>query len=188
VSAEQAKAAAGGDPERAQAALIDVENSGRETLARMRDVVGNLRDAPTEPPPGLDQLSDLLRRATCSDTRLTIEGPARPLGTNVELSAYRIVEQLLATLRDHPTARVEVHLGFTEEALEIRVSGPTGRSESHHSAYDSSDSDQGTTDLGRALHAVRVRAEMHGGTVMTRTPAGHLETEVRLPLLSAAAG
>ena len=74
MSAERAKAAANADTDRAQAALIDVENSGRETLARMRDVVGNLRDAPTEPPPGLDQLSDLLRRATCSDARLTIHG------------------------------------------------------------------------------------------------------------------
>ena len=79
VSAERAKAAANDDTDRAQAALIDVEKSGRETLARMRDVVGNLRDAPTEPPPGLDQLSDLLRRATCADARLTIEGTARPL-------------------------------------------------------------------------------------------------------------
>ena len=129
ISAEQAKSAADSDTDRAQAALIDVENSGRETLARMRDVVGNLRDAPTEPPPGLDQLSDLLRRATCSDARLTIAGTARPLTTNVELSAYRIVEQLLTTLRDHPKVRVEVQLRFTDDALEIRVSGPAARSD-----------------------------------------------------------
>jgi len=178
VSAEQAKAAANGDPDRAQAALIDVENSGRDTLARMRDVVGNLRDAPTEPPPGFDQLSDLLSRATCSDARLTIHGPARPLTTNVELSVYRIVEQLLTTLRDHPKARVEVHIRFTEEALEIRVSGPT--------THD--DSPSAVTDLRSALHAVRARAEMHGGTVMTRNPVGRRETEVRLPLLTAAPG
>ena len=178
VSAEQAQAAANGDTDRAQAALIDVENSGRETLARMRDVVGNLRDAPTEPPPGLDQLSDLLRRATYSDARLTIQGPARPLTTHVELSAYRIVEQLLTTLRDHPKARVEVNIRFTEEALEIRVSGPTMQD----------DSRSVVTDLGSALHAVRARAEMHGGTVMTRIAVGRRETEVRLPLLTAAPG
>ena len=34
--------------------------------------------------------------------------------------------------------------------------------------------------------AVRARAEMHGGTVMTRNPVGRRETEVRLPLLTAA--
>ena len=144
----------------------------------MRDVVGNLRDAPTEPPPGLDQLSDLLRRATCSDARLTIQGPARPLTTHVELSAYRIVEQLLTTLRDHPKARVEVNIRFTEEALEIRVSGPTMQD----------DSRSVVTDLGSALHAVQTRAEMHGGTVMTRNAVGRRETEVRLPLLTAAPG
>jgi len=186
VSAEQAKAAADGDTDRAQAALIDVENSGRETLARMRDVVGNLRDAPTEPPPGLDQLPGLLRRATCSDARLTIAGPARPLTTNVELSAYRIVEQLLTTLRDQPKVRVEVHLRFTDDALEIRVSGPTARNTSPGS--DSGSSHTSTTDLRSTLHAVRVRAEIHGGMMTTRTPVGRLETEVRLPLLTAAAG
>jgi hypothetical protein len=208
VRAEQAQAAGDADTVGAQAALIDVENSGRETLARMRDIVGNLRDAPTDPPPGLDQLSALLRRATCSDARLTIQGPARPLSTNVELSVYRIVEQLLTTLRDHPKVRVDVNVRFTDEALEIRVSGPTLQSDSHRadssranssrldfsradsSRADSSraDSQRGGVDLQSALHAVRVRAEMHGGTVMTSTPVGRLEAEVRLPLLTAAAG
>ncbi len=191
--AARAQAAAHADTDRAQAALIDVENSGRETLARMRDVVGHLRDAPTEPPPGLDQLPDLLRRTTCSDARLTIAGPARPLTTNVELSAYRIVEQLLTTLRDQPKVRVEVHLRFTDDALEIRVSGPTARSVSRRSTSDSSDSHGSesrmtVTDMGSTLHAVRVRAEMHGGSVTSRNPGGRLETEVRLPLLTAAAG
>jgi len=191
ISAEQAKSAANADPDRAQAALIDVENSGRETLARMRDVVGNLRDAPTEPPPGLDQLSDLLRRATCSDARLTIAGTARPLTTNVELSAYRIVEQLLTTLRDHPKVRVEVRLRFTDDALEIRVSGPAARSDVGRSDSDSSDRSEShlcVPDVRSTLNAVRVRAEMHGGSVTSRNPGGRLETEVRLPLLTAAAG
>ena len=108
------------DDEPARAALVAVEQSGRETLARMRDVVGGLRsNAPTAPPPGLDQLSDLLKRATTADARMTIRGRARPLTTNLELSAYRIIEQLLTTLHDHPRARVEVTIRFTDEALEI---------------------------------------------------------------------
>ena len=94
------------------------------------------------------------------------------------MSAYRIVEQLLTTLRDHPKARVEVNIRFTEEALEIRVSGPTMQD----------DSRSVVTDLGSALHAVQARAEMHGGTVMTRNVVGRRETEVRLPLLTAAPG
>ena len=90
----------------------------------MREVVGSLRDAPTQPPPGLDQLADLVRRSTVADSRLRIEGSARPLTANIELSAYRIVEQLLTTLRDHPTARVEVIVRFRPDALELTVSGP----------------------------------------------------------------
>ena len=173
-NAERAKATAPGDTDGARAVLTEVEISGRETLAQMREVVGTLRDAPIEPPPGLDQLQELLARATCADTRLIVVGPVRPLTANLELSAYRIVEQLLTTLRDHPKARVDVEIRFTDEALEITVSGPAA------------DDDATTGHPDMALHAVRVRADMHGGTVLTRNPVGLRETEVRLPLVSAA--
>jgi signal transduction histidine kinase len=164
------------DDEPARAALVEVEQSGRETLARMRDVVGGLRDAPTAPPPGLDQLADLLKRATTADARMTIHGRARPLTTNLELSAYRIIEQLLTTLLDHPGIRVDVAIRFTDDALEIQVSGPTARSSG------------AATESGTALLAVRARAELHGGTVVVRNPVNRSsqvrDTQVRLPLLA----
>ena len=174
-NADLARAAV--DDEPARAALVAVEQSGRETLTRMRDVVGGLRNAPTAPPPGLDQLSDLLKRATTADARMTVQGRARPLTTNLELSAYRIVEQLLTTLHDHPVARVDVAIRFTEDALEIQVRGP---------AANTSDA---AFDPGTALLAVRARAELHGGTVTVRNPSDRKhhsvrDTRVRLPLLA----
>ena len=74
----------------------------------MRQVVGTLRDTPTEPEPGLDELGGLLTRATTAATRLSVEGPARPLPASLELTGYRIVEQLLTVLRDEPSAQVDV--------------------------------------------------------------------------------
>ena len=100
-----------GDPHGAaliRTALAEIEEQGRQTLTDMRAVVGTLRDAPTDPPPGIDDLAALLRRATGADARLRLEGDVRSLSPNVELSAYRIVEQLLATLTDDPRARVAV--------------------------------------------------------------------------------
>ena len=114
---------AGNQDQLSRMALTDIENDGRETLSRMREVVGSLRDAPRQPPPGLVDLAELLRRSTGNDTRLRIEGAARPLTANVELSAYRIVEQLLSTLRDQPLARVDVVIRFQPDALELKVSG-----------------------------------------------------------------
>jgi len=163
----------GGQEELTRSALTEIEQNGRETLSRMREVVGSLRDAPTEPAPGLDQLADLVVRSTTADARLRVEGAARPLTANVELSAYRIVEQLLTTLHDQPAARVEVVVRFHPDTLELTVSGPALAAPT-------------SVELTAAMSAVRARAEMHGGSVRTMHPRGRRETEVRLPLLSAA--
>ena len=96
-----------GDPHGAaliRTALAEIEEQGRQTLTDMRAVVGTLRDAPTDPPPGIDDLAALLRRATGADARLRLEGDVRSLSPNVELSTYRIVEQLLATLDRRPAS------------------------------------------------------------------------------------
>ncbi len=175
VSAELAGAAVrtGHQEQLSRSTLTEIEHDGRETLNRMREVVGSLRDAPTQPPPGLDQLADLVRTSTPTDARLRIVGEARPLTANIELSAYRIIEQLLTTLREQPTARVEVIVRFLPDALELSVSGPAPAAPS-------------SAERDATLSAVRARAEMHGGSVRTVHPPGRSETEVRLPLLTAA--
>jgi signal transduction histidine kinase len=183
-SAALARTAADDDPAGARAALVDVETSGRATLAQMREVVGELRDVPTEPSPGLDQLGDLLLRAT-SDVRLTVYADARSLPRSLELSAYRIVEQLLKTLHAQPDARVEVEIRVTNDTLEILVCGPAVG----HDGVLAADSDPSDWfDQDRAMNAVRARAQLHGGLVHTRKPLGRREIEVRLPLVPAQSG
>lgn len=174
-SAELAGAAVrtGNQEELSRSALTEIEQDRRETLNRMREVVGSLRDAPTQPAPGLDQLAALVQNSTVADARLRIVGTARPLTANIELSAYRIIEQLLTTLRDHPLARVEVIVRFRSDALELSVSGPAPAAAT-------------SVERDATLSAVRARAEMHGGSVRTVHPPGRSETEVRLPLLTAA--
>jgi signal transduction histidine kinase len=153
-------------------ALTEIEDLGRQTLTDMRAVVGTLRDAPTDPPPGIDDLASLLRRATGADARLRLEGGVRSLSPNVELSTYRIVEQLLSTLTDDPRSRLAIGLRFDPEALRIEVTGPA-RTE---------DSPDVTAYVSAALTAARTRAEVVGGDLETAIALGRRRVEVVLPV------
>jgi len=153
------------DPAAAQEALVQVENSGRATLAQMREVVGNLRaERLTGPQPVLADLSDLLERATTADARLTVTGSVRVLPAGLELSAYRIVEHLLEALEDVPRARIDVRLRFTESTLELDVTGPPSQ------------------QPGTAFATARERVAVLGGSLRVETIAQRCTASVRLPL------
>ncbi len=157
------------DPVKAQEALASVAVEGRVVLQQMRDVVGTLRDdAPSDPQPTLAQLSELLGRATVADARLTVEGTPKSLPAGVELSGFRIVEQLLVALDDAPDAAVDVRLIFRPDALELHLAGPTAM----------------RTDLSAVVGAARARAALHGGTLHVENVEGRLSATARLPLVS----
>jgi hypothetical protein len=156
----------GNDP--IDASFAAIELAGRAILDSMRQVVGTLRDAPREPEPGLAELADLLTRATTADTRLSVEGPARPLPASLELTGYRIIEQLLMVLRDEPSAQVDVWLRFAPDCLELRVAGPP--------AAD--------CELRQLRSAVQARLALFGGTIDIDDSAGRRAARVRLPLVT----
>jgi signal transduction histidine kinase len=155
------------DPGAAQAAFAKVENSGRATLTQMREVVGTLREERlTAPQPVLAQLGSLLESATTSDARLRVEGSARVLPAGRELSAYRIVEHLLAALRDEPGARIDVLVRFAPDALELDVAGPVGRH----------------ADPAAAFSVARERVALLGGTLRIDSSPARWAALVTLPL------
>jgi hypothetical protein len=135
----------------------------------MRVVVGVLRDAdaeaPVDPQPTLTHLEALLVRAKGGEARLTVEGSPRALPPAVELSAYRITEQLLDALEDAPD--VEVRVRFGSGALELAVSGPARRR-----ARDS-------------IERARERARLQHGTLEATFKGGRAEAAVSLPVLAA---
>jgi hypothetical protein len=155
------------DPAAAAAALGDIERESRRTLEEMRAVVGVLReddaDAPTAPQPTLTHLEALLLRAKGGDARLTVEGDPRVLPPAVELSAYRITEQLLAALDDAPD--VEVRVRFADDSLELEVSGPARR--------------RARASIERA----RERVRLEHGTLEATVKGGRAEAAVSLPVL-----
>lgn len=134
----------------------------------MRAVVGVLRDdsaeAPAAPQPALTQLAALLMHAKVGDARLTVEGNPRVLPAAVELSAYRIVEHLLAALGD--ASAVDVRIRFGDDLLELAVNGPARRG--------------GKASIERA----RERVRLHQGTLEATVRGGHAQTLVSLPLLA----
>jgi hypothetical protein len=151
------------------AALVDIERKSRRTLEEMRAVVGLLRnddeEAPTAPQPTLTHLEALLVRAKGGDARLMVEGDPRVLPPAVELSAYRITEQLLAALDDAPD--VEVRVRFCDDALELAVSGPARRT------------------AKASIERARERVRLEHGTFEATVKGGRAEAEVSLPVLAA---
>ena len=153
----------------ATATLVDIERASRRTLEEMRAVVGVLREgsseAPTVPQPTLTHLEALLVRAKGGDARLIVEGNPRVLPPALELSAYRIAEQLLAALEDAPD--VEVLVRFGDEALELAVSGPARRG------------------AKASIERARERARLQQGTLEAKVKGGRAEAAVSLPVLAA---
>jgi hypothetical protein len=158
----------GGGTGQLDANFAAIELAGRAILDSMRQVVGTLRDPPTEPEPGLAELGSLLTRATTAATRLSIEGPARPLPASLELTGFRIVEQLLRVLRDEPSAQVNVGLRFADDCLELCVAGPPAAG----------------CDLRQLRSAVQARLALFGGTLDIDDSAGERAARVRLPLVT----
>jgi signal transduction histidine kinase len=155
------------NPVVAQEAFAQIGTSGRETLAQMREVVGNLRtDHLTGPQPVLADLDRLLDQATTADARLRVSGNPRALPAGLELSAYRIVEHLLEALEDAPEARIDVHLRFSDDALELDVSGPASK------------------QPGAAFATAHERVALLGGTLNVETGSDRCTALVRLPLAS----
>jgi hypothetical protein len=156
------------DPAAATATLVDIERESRSTLEQMRAVVGVLRDAApgtaASPQPTLTHLEALLVRAKGADAHLTVEGSPRVLPPAVELSAYRVVEHLLAALAD--ASDVNVRVCFTEDALELAVSGPARRG------------------ARAAIERARERVLLHHGTLEATTRDGRADALACLPVLA----
>jgi signal transduction histidine kinase len=156
------------DPDAATATLVDIERESRRTLEEMRAVVGVLRndeaESPTAPQPTLTHLDAMLVRAKGDNAHLTVEGSPRVLPAAVELSAYRIVEHLLAAMEDAPGVGVRIRFG--DDALELAVSGPARRR------------------AKESIERARERARLQRGTLDATVRSGRAEAVVSLPVLA----
>jgi signal transduction histidine kinase len=170
VQAEAARLAVPGLPAAGARRLSAIGDTAREALVEMRRLLGVLRDdagievADRRPQPGLDQVTELVdeaRETSGCPTRLIFRGAPIALDPNVELVAYRIVQEALTNSRRHaPGAAVDVELAYADALLRLRVrdngpgpppSAPTG---------------------GHGVTGMRERATAVGGSVRTGPATG----------------
>lgn len=105
-------------------ALLAIRDAGREAARELRATLEALRDDDQDPPRGLDDVPELVRRArtTGLDARLTVEGRGAAVPAAVGRTAYRIVQESLTNIARHAAAATaSVRIDHRPGALVIRV-------------------------------------------------------------------
>ncbi|HEY8478640.1 MAG TPA: sensor histidine kinase [Spirillospora sp.] len=116
-------------PAEARHALNAIEATSRETLLGLRRMLTALRrddpgPAPLGPTPGLDDLDRLAETVEDAGVKVVItrQGERRPVPPDVDLSAYRIVQEAVTNVVRHAdTGECRVTIGYGDEELSIEV-------------------------------------------------------------------
>jgi signal transduction histidine kinase len=116
-------------PAEARNALNAIEDTSRETLAGLRRMLGALRaaepgSAPLDPTPGLADLDGLVGRSLAAGVRVEVRrlGDERPLPGDIDLSAFRIIQESLTNVIRHAGAHdCRVVLDYRDEELRVEV-------------------------------------------------------------------
>ncbi|WP_218940431.1 sensor histidine kinase [Streptomyces sp. Ru87] len=125
-------------PSGAREALGAIETAGRETLSGLRRMLGALREAepgrppraaPPEPGLGLADVERLAATTTAAGVRVDVvrRGEARPLPPEIDVSAYRVVQEAVTNVVRHSGAdscRVTIDRRAGELRLEVADDGP----------------------------------------------------------------
>jgi signal transduction histidine kinase len=165
------------EPQSARESLLAVEETGRQTLAEMRRLLGILRRdmaAPgLAPQPGLAELDALLARCRQAGlpVELRVEGARAALAPGIDLAAYRVVQEALTNAIKHAgPARAQVTVRYEPGALALEIADD-GRAMSKNGGH------------GHGLVGMRERVGLYGGDVNAgpRTGGGYA-VRVRLPL------
>jgi signal transduction histidine kinase len=178
------------DPDAAATALAAIETSSRDGVTQMRSLLGTLRDPEDADPdtatsrmpePGIADLPTLVAQrrtvglATSYDVVESSPGAADRLPSSTGLALYRVVQEALANVTRHSTARhATVVLRVEEDGprphaeVEVLDDGrPRGRS-----------SGSGLGHLGVRERAASQRGEAEIGP----RPTGGYRVRVRIPL------
>ena len=114
-------------PEQARSALTAIRQASKDALGELRSVLEVLRLG--EAPPrmserGLDDLDGVVSRAEAAGlpVRVDIEGERRALPAEVDLAAFRIVQEAVTNVARHAgPARATVRVAYGERDLTVQV-------------------------------------------------------------------
>ncbi|WP_406060673.1 sensor histidine kinase [Streptomyces sp. NBC_01077] len=184
-------------PAEARNALATIETTSRETLAGLRRTLGALRasakdspghgagdaPAPRDPAPGLADLDRLV--ASTADAGVRVEmrhlgDPERSLPPEVDLAAYRIVQESLTNVVRHagtPACRVTVERGEDSLLVEITDDGHPAKPGNAPTAPTA------PASTGYGIVGMRERAALLGGRFSAGPrPGGGFHVTAVLPL------
>jgi signal transduction histidine kinase len=170
-------------PDRARSALTTINEVSGQALVELRSVLGVLRavdeEAPRAPAPGLARLGDLADTAAAAGLAVRVEasGQRTRLPADVDLAAYRIVQEALTnTARHSGGTNATIRIVYGEDALVVDVyddgalrppGGPPGQ----------------PRGAGSGIAGMTERAAALGGTLQARPrPGGGFAVRARLPL------
>jgi signal transduction histidine kinase len=168
--------------------LGSIESVGRDALSGLRRLVGLLRvergRPDPAPPPGLDRLGVLVeqvRRAGLAVTLVEV-GDRRPLPPEVELNAFRVVQEALTnSIRHGGRTAVTVTVTYRKDALGIDVRD-AGADDHPGPAPGTGDPADGTALGGYGLIGMRQRLELLGGELVAGPDGGRgFRVTARLP-------
>ncbi|MET8625302.1 histidine kinase [Kitasatospora sp. NPDC004669] len=171
-------------PAETRNALNAIEATSRETLAGLRRMLGALRQgegesAPLEVAPGLGELDRLVEKTAGAGVRvaLTRRGDARTLPPEVDLAAYRIVQEAVTNVVKHSGTR-DCHVTVAYEDRELGVT-----------VLDlGAGAATGTPGTGYGLVGMRERvALLHGEFNAGPRAEGGFRVAARLPIPETAA-
>ncbi|KOU26896.1 hypothetical protein ADK51_13655 [Streptomyces sp. WM6368] len=171
-------------PAEAREALRAIEATSRETLSGLRRTLVSLRQAdrgataseqsPLAPSPGLADVEQLAAATADAGVRVDVRrsGERRALPPDIDLSAYRIVQEALTNVVRHAgTGRCRVAIDYGDEELSVEVVDD-GRGAAGN----------GSTQ-GFGLVGMRERVGLlHGHLSAGPRPGGGFRVAARLPL------
>ncbi|TMQ97507.1 sensor histidine kinase [Actinomadura soli] len=167
-------------PAEARNALDAIEATSRDVLSGLRRMLTALRKddpgaAPLGPSPGLDDLDRLAEAAKDAGVQVDVrrKGGRRPLPPDVDLSAYRIVQEAITNVVRHAgTSECRVTIGYGDEELSIEVDD---------------DGRGGVVGTGYGIVGMRERVGLLGGEFAAGPrPGGGFRVAARIPAPEAA--
>jgi signal transduction histidine kinase len=168
-------------PEHAREALATIKQASRDALVELRSIVGVLRQAddsaPRSPTPSLERVEELVAGAQAAGVRVQLErqGDLVSVPRNVDLAAYRIIQESLTNVARH-AGRTDavVRIRSSNGYLDIDVVDEGGETRAVRSDLPAG---------GNGLVGMRERAASVGGQVQAGRRAGRgFAVHARLPL------
>ncbi|AYF99477.1 sensor histidine kinase [Protaetiibacter intestinalis] len=132
IQAGAARTVLGSDPEAASAALHTIEETSRETIRELHEMLVTLRD-PDELPEsarGVDRIGELVDASLDAGipTSYTVVGDPVPVPAIASVNLYRIAQEALTNVRKHggPAATADLRLRYGPGHVELEVANTGG--------------------------------------------------------------